>query len=238
LAFSAVVHKKAMSVKSILRIPAFILLVLVLYGAMMFIPAGTIYWPDAWFYLLTQIAIMGVIASWLAKHNPGLLKERMKMGGKGVKGWDRVITSLFLVLVIAFFVVVAEDVKNGWSFVPIYIKALGYAGLFFTMGIMFWAMRVNSFLARTVKIQKDRKQKTVDSGPYAIVRHPMYAGFLCYLPSISLMLGSLYGLFVAAAFEIVLITRTYLEDKTLQKELGGYKEYTKKTRYRLVPKVW
>ena len=181
----------------------FLALALLLYSSLMFIPAGTLYWPDAWAYLLTQTAIMGAIASWLAKNNPELLRERMRMGGKGVKGWDQVITALFLIIFVAFFYTAAQDARNGWSYVPVYLKALGYAGLFFTMGMMFWAMRVNTFLARTVKIQIG--QKTVDSGPYAIVRHPMYAGFLWYLPSISLMLGSLYGLLAAAAFEVVLI---------------------------------
>ncbi len=221
-----------------LRVVAMLLIVLLLYSTMMFLPYGSLQWGDAWYYLLTQLALMGLIGSWLAKNNPGLLKERMRIGGKGVKGWDRIITGLFLVLLIAFFYVIAQDVKSNGSSVPICLKALGYAGLFFAMGMMFWAMRVNSFLARTVKIQKDRGQKVVTTGPYAYVRHPMYAGFLGYLPAISLMLGSYYGLLVAIPFNLVLVTRTYLEDKTLQKELEGYKAYTKKVRYRLIPGVW
>ncbi len=222
----------------ILRAVAMVIAAFLLYGGMMFLPYGSLYWGDAWLYLLAQFGIMGLIGSWLAKNNPGLLKERMKMGGKGVKGWDRIVTSLFLVLMVVFFSAIAQDVKANGPSAPICLKALGYAGLFFAMGMMFWAMRVNSFLARTVKIQKDRGQKVVTTGPYAYVRHPMYAGFFWYLPAISLMLGSYYGLLVAVPFNAVLVTRTYLEDKTLQKELDGYKAYAKKVRYQLFPGIW
>jgi len=228
-----------MTAISKLKILALLFAVVLFYGAMIFIPTGTFYWPDAWAYLLTQMGIMGLIASWLAKHNPNLLKERMRISGKNVKGWDRIIQALFIVLCVAFFAVVAFDaVIHHWSSVPLWAKAVGYLGFFAIMSVMFWTMRVNSFLARTAKIQKDRGQKVVTTGPYAYVRHPMYAAFIWYLPSISLMLGSLYGLAMAAVFDVVIITRTYLEDKMLQKELEGYKEYTKKVRYRLWPGIW
>ena len=106
------------------------------------------------------------------------------------------------------------------------------------MFVVFLVMKENTFLSRVVRIQKDRGQKVVTTGPYSIVRHPMYSAFLWYMPSISLALGSQYSLLVAIPFGAVLIARTYLEDKMLKKELSGYAAYAKKTKYRLFPGVW
>lgn len=212
---------------------------LILYGAMIFLPAGTLEWPEAWVYLIVQLGSMGVIAVWLWRHDPDLLKERLSMGDKGAKKWDSYVRASFFLIIVAFFYVAAVDATNyHWSAVPMWMKSLGVAGLIVIMTWMAWVMKENSYLSRVVRIQRERGQKVVTTGPYAFVRHPMYAGFLWYLPTISLTLGSYYAMLVAIPFDSVLIVRTYLEDKTLQRELDGYKEYTQKTRYRLIPKIW
>lgn len=218
---------------------AFLLLSLLFFAAIIFIPAGTIYWPDAWIFLLAQLGLMAIIGSWLSKNNPELLKERTDLRGRGTKRWDRIVQVLFIILIVVFFYVAAQDaLYHKWSPVPPALKALGLAGLAVIMAGVFWVMRTNTFLSRTVRLQKERGQTVVTTGPYKYVRHPMYAFFALYLPCIALILGSYYAILLTIPFDIVIMVRAVLEENMLKKGLEGYKEYMEKTRYRLIPKVW
>lgn len=208
--------------------------------SIIFVPAGTLDWPNAWAFIVLQLSCTAAIGLWLMKHNKDLLKERTTLGRPGVKGWDKVVQFFFIVFCSLFFTVAAFDViRYRWSEpLPFWMNLIGFLGVALIMSVVFLVMRENTFLARVVRIQKDRGQKVVTTGPYSIVRHPMYSAFLWYLPSISLALGSQYSLLIAIPFDAVLIVRTYLEDRTLKKELPGYADYAKKTRYRLLPGVW
>jgi len=128
--------------------------------------------------------------------------------------------------------------RFGWSVMPIAVQVAGYIALLFAMAVTYWAMAVNPFLSTIVRIQDDRGQYAVTSGPYRYVRHPMYAMILLMYPGIALLLGSWWALIPAAVIAIVFVIRTALEDQTLQAELPGYAEYAQRTRYRLVPGVW
>jgi protein-S-isoprenylcysteine O-methyltransferase Ste14 len=110
--------------------------------------------------------------------------------------------------------------------------------MFASYGFIMWAMFTNNFFSSKVRIQSDRGQYVVQQGPYKFVRHPGYLGVLFWMPSTALTMGSLWGLIPAALAVLTIIIRTYLEDKTLQKELPGYIEYTQKVRYRLIPGIW
>ena len=172
---------------------------------------------------------------YLKKNSPDLLKKRTEM--KPEKGWDMVFTVIASVVYIALFIIVGLDaVRYRWSAAPIELDALGFVGIIFSFIILFLVMKENAYLFRIVKVEKGHE--VVTTGPYSVVRHPMYAAMIIQLTCTPLALGSYYALIPAVLIDILIVIRTILEDKTLQKELEGYAEYTKKTPYRLLPGVW
>jgi protein-S-isoprenylcysteine O-methyltransferase Ste14 len=214
-------------------------IVLFLFGALLFGPAGTLNWPEAWLFLIIYFTWAILIVTWLKKKNPDLLKERLAWGKKAVKGWDKIITLVATPLFIAMFLIPGLDVvRFQWSQAPLSLKALGFVGIHLSLILIFFVMRENTYLSRIVEIQEDRYHKVIITGPYKYVRHPMYVGVITFVFCIPLALGSLYALFPSSLLGILIAIRTYLEDKTLQKDLPGYNEYAKKTRYRLLPWVW
>lgn len=205
-------------------------------------PAGTWRWWEAWtviaIYLLWAIALV----VFLLRHDPALLAERMKGSPvqEGQKGWDKVVMVGMLVVGIALLLVPGFDVvRFGWSTrLPLWAEVTGMAlHLPCLLGVM-WVMRENTYLSRVVKIDEERGHSVITTGPYAIVRHPMYAFVLPLLLAMPLALGSRWGMVAGAAMGVLLVWRTALEDRTLHAELDGYPEYAKETRYRLVPGVW
>lgn len=207
---------------------------------LLFIPAGTLNWPEAWLFLIIFLPWLGTILLWLMKNNPDLLKERLKMPiQKNQKGWDKGIVLAFLILSMIWLPLPGLDaVRYQWSHVPLALKAPGFIGLIPSFLIVFLTMRENPYLSAVVKIQRDRDHKVITTGPYKYVRHPMYSGMIILFLSFPLSLGSYYALILSLVFIFLIILRTHLEDKTLQKELPGYDGYTKRVRYRLMPGVW
>ena len=131
------------------------------------------------------------------------------------------------------------DAKRfGWSDVPMLVKVLGFLGYLPSIGFAFWAMLENAYASNVVRIQEDRGHEVCTTGPYRFMRHPMYVGVIFGVIFIPISLGSYYALILSASAIILFITRTALEDKTLQEELPGYKEYAQKVRYRLFPGLW
>jgi protein-S-isoprenylcysteine O-methyltransferase Ste14 len=128
--------------------------------------------------------------------------------------------------------------RLGWSTMPIAVQIVGYIAFVLSMAVTFWAMATNPFLSTIVRIQDDRGQYVVTTGPYRYVRHPMYAMMFLMWPGTALLLGSWWALLPAVVIVIIFVIRTALEDRTLQAELPGYVDYTQHTRYRLVPGVW
>jgi protein-S-isoprenylcysteine O-methyltransferase Ste14 len=205
-----------------------------LFGA-----AGTLLWPAAWAYLVLVFGPGLLITLVLAKRDPALLEERMKpVIQKDQPLWDRILISTFLLLWVGWFVLMGFDARFGWSAMPVWLQWLGAAGVLLTMWIWFLIFRENTFLAPVVKIQKERGHKVISSGPYAIVRHPMYATALVFFAATALLLGSWYGLAGALLLAAWLVVRTALEDRELKRGLAGYTEYAARVRYRLVPLIW
>ncbi|MCW3976031.1 MAG: isoprenylcysteine carboxylmethyltransferase family protein [Candidatus Bathyarchaeota archaeon] len=203
--------------------------------ALLFFPAGTFNWPEAWLYLVINFCYFIPTLLYLKKYSPELIKRRSKF--KPEKGWDMIITIGASILFVPMFVISGFDaVRFSWSIAPVELKGAGFAGIIFSFVILFLVMRENAYLLRIVKVQEG--QKLVTSGPYRIVRHPMYVAVMTQFTCIPLALGSLYGLVPAIMIDVFIVIRTYLEDKTLLKELKGYEEYAKKTPYRLLPGVW
>jgi len=209
-------------------------------AALLFIPAGTADWPAAWIYLAEMGLATLVITAWLARYNPALLAERMSpLIQRDQKKWDKLLMIVLIVLWCAWFMLMGLDaVRYGWSAVPPWAQALGALAILVAMYIFFLTVRVNSFAAPVVKIQTERGHKVVSDGPYAIVRHPMYAGALLLFAGTPLLLGSWWGLALAPVITVLLAARAVLEERTLARELDGYAEYAARVRYRLIPLVW
>jgi protein-S-isoprenylcysteine O-methyltransferase Ste14 len=174
------------------------------------------------------------------KLNPELLAARLVRKREGSKLWDEILMrSSNLVVLIAMPAVAGFDVgRFHWSNLDFAFVFPGLFLLIFSTFLLNWAMAVNPFFEPTVRIQKDRDHKVVTSGPYNYVRHPGYLAGLAYIFSAPLIIGSILAFIPAAIYMILIIARTSLEDRTLCRELTGYTEYSKKVRYRLIPRIW
>ncbi len=210
---------------------------MLLFGAMLFIAAGRLGWIEAWVFL--AISLGGVIANglWSMRNNPEMLNERGRIG-KNAKGWDKVIGLVYTVFLFAIYLLGGLDKRFGWSAAPLWVEILGGAAYALSMALNFWVMKSNAFLSTFVRIQEDRGHTTVTGGPYRFVRHPMYVGILLMSFGMPFLLGSWIALIPGVLNIALFFVRTALEDRTLQEELPGYKEYTQQTRYRLIPGIW
>ena len=202
---------------------------------------GDFGWWQAWGYSLLIVAAGPVGRIWAERRHPGLLAERQNMEKvQSAKAWDKVLAPL-MALSVSFppVIVAGLDHRFGWSPVfPLWLIVLGF--LLISLGYAFatWALIENRFFSSVVRIQADRGHVVCDSGPYRIVRHPGYAGNILPLFGIVLALGSLWTLIPAAVALVIAVIRTALEDRTLQEELPGYQEYTRRVRYRLFPGIY
>ena len=211
---------------------------IVLFLALFFVPAGTLKWPEAWILIVLYIvSILGVVI-WLKKNDPELLKERSQRK-KNVKTWDRILIFVYTFSLMGMLCVAGLDaVRFRWSNVHLVWKIIGFLGFIPGFILGFWAMRVNTYLSDAVRIQEDRGHRVCRTGPYRYVRHPMYIGIIFAMLSFPFALGSFFALIPAIFIVVLFVIRTVLEDKTLQEELSGYKEYTETVRFRLLPGVW
>jgi len=206
--------------------------------AVLFVPAGTLRWPQAWVFLALYLSGVAWFFIWTKRRDPDLLKERMSPK-KNVKAWDRKILRVYTLFLAALPVVSGLDaVRFRWSHIPLWLNIVGFAGLVLSNLLAFWATKVNTFASSVVRIQDDRGHRVCTTGPYARIRHPMYGAVIPMAVCLPLALGSCYAFIPAVAIVGLFILRTSLEDKTLQEELPGYKEYAQKVRFRLIPGLW
>ncbi len=205
-----------------------------------FFSAGHIPGIRSWIYFFTAFihSTASTVVQW--KLNPELLIERLKPKRKGSKLWDEVlmrICNLTILLVVP--IVAGLDIGNYyWSNLDIVLIPLGLFLVLISSILLNWAMVVNPHFEPTVRIQKDRAHRVITSGPYKIVRHPGYLAGILYALAIPFLIGSTFTFLPVGIYCLLMMTRTHLEDETLQKELTGYLEYTQKTRYRLFPGIW
>ena len=158
--------------------------------------------------------------------------------GKGTKTWDKVWAALFAPVMVAVHVVAGLDARDGLASLPRAAWPVGLAIFVLGSALLAWSMAVNPFFEKTVRIQRERGHRVVDTGPYAFVRHPGYVGFVGWILSTPLLLGSARALVPALLAVAGIVLRTALEDRTLLDELPGYPEYAARVRYRLMPGVW
>jgi protein-S-isoprenylcysteine O-methyltransferase Ste14 len=212
---------------------------LIIFAVLLFVPAGTLAWPGAWVFLaiLASVSISGMM--WLARHDPELLKERMRPPfQRGQQPWDRALMILFVPLWFGWYALMGFDKRFGWSSVPVSLQVLGVVLLGLGIYLSWQTLMANSYAAPVVKVQKERGHKVVSTGPYAYVRHPMYASVILFAAGAPLLLGSWWGLLVSPFLVLALGVRAVLEERMLKSELAGYADYVERVRYRFVPLVW
>ena len=207
----------------------------------LFVCGGDFGWWQAWVYSLLIVAA-GVGGRILAeRRHPGLMAERQNIENiQEAKTWDKTLAPLMALSVGFPLVIVAGlDHRFDWSSVfPLWLIVLGFFLIALGYAFSVWAFVKNRFFSSVVRIQTDRGHEVCDSGPYRIVRHPGYAGNILPLLGIILALSSLWTLIPAAVALVIAVIRTALEDRTLQDELPGYKEYARRVRYRLFPGIY
>ena len=205
----------------------------------LFVPAGTLNWPAGWMFLVLLTGFIIAVARLLARHNPELLEERASFFRANQKGWDKVFLALYTFGGIAWLIVMALDaVRFSWSHVPVWLQGGSVIGLILSFSIIYLAFQENAYLSSVVRIQEDRGQTVVMTGPYRYVRHPMYAGLLILFPATAVVLGSWYGFLLALVLDGMFAVRAVLEERMLWEELNGYEAYTAKVKYRFIPYVW
>ena len=226
---------------SIRKIIAGVIFNVAFYAFLLFVPAGTLHWWQAWVFLAVTLVVMAVAIFSILPDSADLFSQRAKgVIQKGQPLWDRVLVILLVISFVGQIVFIPLDVfrfhltpKPG-GLVSLLGLVLYVAGWW----IMTLAMKVNPFAVPVVRLQEDRHQRVIDTGVYAVVRHPMYAGFIPMVVGPALWLGSYMAAVLAIIPIAVLAVRSVFEERFLKRELTGYEAYTKKVRYRLIPFVW
>ena len=223
-------------------IPRLVLQSIVLFAliaAALFISAGTARWVEGWLFFGLFLVFFESVSLWLFRVNPSLANERMKLGGSNQQRWDRILFPVMFISPLAWLVVSSLDaVRFRWSHVPFQLQIIGGVLLLFSFSLFFLTFRENSYLSPLARVQRDRGQKVISTGPYAVVRHPMYAAFIPFMIGTPLMLGSWLGVAFGILFMTLPARRAVLEERMLLQNLEGYAEYMKRVKYRLIPHVW
>lgn len=210
----------------------FVIIVLFLFA-----PAGSFDFWQAWVYSIILVGSSATITFYLWKTDPELLARRVNAGPVAEKERTQKFVQLFsFVVFIAFLVISALDHRYGWSNVPLYIVILGEILVILGYFLIFLVFRENAFASAIIEVTAD--QKVITTGPYSVVRHPLYVGGLIMMLGTPLALGSWWGLLMFIPFTLGIIWRLLDEEKFLSKNLPGYKEYCQRVRYRLIPFLW
>jgi protein-S-isoprenylcysteine O-methyltransferase Ste14 len=209
-------------------------------GLLLFLAAGDWQWRQGWAFI--AIFVLGSLgfSAWLIRHDPALLESRLgPLSEPGQPLWDKIFLGLFILVWLGWLMLMGLDAAR-WrtSDMPVWLNIVGgvlvLAGFLATMLVL----RENTFAAPVVRVQAERKQRLIDTGPYAYIRHPMYAAAILYLIGMPLLLGSWYGLLVVPLFIVGLAPRAIFEERLLKRELPGYADYMNRVRYRLIPGLW
>ncbi|MHC4054058.1 methyltransferase family protein [Bradyrhizobium sp. 25ACV] len=208
-------------------------------GALLFASAGTLRWPSAWVFLATCTLIGPLCGWWLYRIDPALLAERLRpVLQKDQPAADKLFMSVFVVAMLAWLVLIGIDRRLQSSDMPVALQAFGLALFLASTLFTMWVFRENSFAAPVVKLQAERAQRVISTGPYAYVRHPMYSGMVLFFGGVPLLLGSWWGLAMVPILVLLFAIRIGIEERTLREGLPGYADYAARVRYRLMPGVW
>jgi protein-S-isoprenylcysteine O-methyltransferase Ste14 len=209
------------------------------YALPLFLPAGIHAWLGAWIFLALWFGSWFFIQVWLFRQDPDLFWERTRIHTSDQKGLDRLIYPLLHVSMFLWLLFTAYDAARfHWSPVPIWLQGFGAIILICSFFLYFLTFRENTFLSALVRVQQDRGQKVITTGPYHYVRHPMYAATFIFAIGTPLLLGAWLGILAGPILTVLLAWRAVLEERTLKDELPGYCEYMTLVKYRLIPFVW
>jgi protein-S-isoprenylcysteine O-methyltransferase Ste14 len=221
----------------LLRSFAGLLFLLVVLALALFLPAGSLAYWQAWVFLAVFGVCVTLITAYLARYDPGLLSRRVEAGPVAEpEPIQRVIQSVAALCFILMFIVPGLDYRFHWSTVPVALVAISELIVALGLYIVFLVFRENTYTGATIRVAAE--QKVVTTGPYAVVRHPMYAGASLMVLFVPLALGSWVGVPFAVILILVIAARLIDEEKLLKKDLSGYEAYTQKVRYHLIPFVW
>lgn len=203
----------------------------------LFASAGTVRYPQAWAFLAVFAASSLAITLYLMARDPALLRRRVRGGPAAEQhARQRLIQAAASIAFLAMMIASALDHRLGWSRVPPLLVALGDCLVALGFSLVFLVFKENTFASATIETPPE--QRVVDTGPYAQVRHPMYAGALILLAGVPLALGSFWGLLALAPMSATIVARLLDEERVLSSSLPGYGAYLRHVRYRLVPRVW
>lgn len=210
------------------------LLGLILVGALLFIPAGTLYYSNGLLFIGLLFIPMFIVGIILMLKNPKLLERRLNAKEKESEQKEVILISCLMFL--SGFVISGLNYRFNWIELPNIVVII--ASILFIISYILYGevLRENAYLLRTIEVQKD--QKVVDTGLYGIVRHPMYSTTIILFLMIPLILNSLISFFIFLIYPIIIIKRINNEEEVLENNLKGYKEYKKKVKYRLIPYIW
>lgn len=205
-----------------------------LVAVLLFLPAGTVEYWNAWLFIALLFIPMFFLGAVLLVKSPQLLEKRLH--SKEKESEQVIVVILSFVMFLGGFIGSALDFRFGWSKMPSAVVVIASVVLLISYGLYAEVMRENAYLSRTVEIQKE--QKVIDTGLYGIVRHPMYFATTLLFLSIPLVLGSWIGFFIFLIYPLLLVKRIKNEEAVLEMGLPGYREYKEKVRYRMLPFIW
>ena len=203
-------------------------------ASLLFIPAGTMYWMNAWILIGLLFIPMIIVGMILLIKNPDLLRKRLNTKEKETE--QKAVVALSGMMFLSGFIIAGLNYRFNWFVLPSFITLI--FSIIFAVAYILYAevMRENTFLSRTIEVQEN--QQVIDTGLYAIVRHPMYSATLLLFLSIPLILGSFFSFLIFLIYPVIIAKRIKHEELVLEKELDGYLEYKKKVKYKLIPFIW
>ncbi|MBQ8877914.1 MAG: isoprenylcysteine carboxylmethyltransferase family protein, partial [Lachnospiraceae bacterium] len=207
---------------------------ILLMGLVLFLPAGTFYYPNAWLFIALLFIPMLFLGAVLFLKAPELLRKRLN--SKEKENAQVGIVAASALMFVGAFVAAGLDFRFGWTVVPTWLVALAAAVQFASYGLYAEVMRENAYLSRTVEVQEN--QKVVDTGLYGVIRHPMYTATILLYLAMPIVLGSWIAFVIMLCYPVIIIFRIRNEEKVLEQGLAGYKEYKQKVKYRLIPFIW
>jgi protein-S-isoprenylcysteine O-methyltransferase Ste14 len=211
-----------------------------IFGGLLFGAAGTFSWPPAWAFLGVVSVGAFLITRLVARHDPELVDDHNRWPVRRARlPWDGIILVVLTVIFPGWLALMALDaVRFDWSEMPDWLQIIGGVGVATALSFVYRVFEENTFLTEMMRARRERNDKPISTGPYAVVRHPFYAAILFFCISTALLLGSWYGLAGVLVLAAALVVRTAMEDRELREKLEGYADYARRVPYRLVPGVW
>jgi protein-S-isoprenylcysteine O-methyltransferase Ste14 len=221
------------------RLVGQIVVLFVILGSALFLPAGGLGWPAGWIFLILFLRWFFDVNVWLLRHEAGLMRDLMNLDNSDRKGWSKALVPLLLAFSVSWLVFMSFDAARfHWSPVPFWLQVIGAAILLGSFYLVSLALRENASMSTAVRSPKELARPAVSTGPYHHLRHPIYTAIFVLVLGTPLLLGSWYGVLPGLIFVVILASRAMLDERRLRKEMPGYTAYMARVKYRFIPYVW